>query len=59
MLRFYCPTEGKQFDTGIHMDGETYARQRLRIIAVQCPHCERKHRFLVADAEFRAEEVAA
>lgn len=59
MLRFYCPSENKKFDTGIYMDGETYTRQRLRIIAVMCPHCERKHRFLVADAEFLTEEVAA
>jgi hypothetical protein len=37
------------------MDAETYTRERLKIVAVECPHCQGKHRFLVADAEFQAE----
>jgi hypothetical protein len=59
VLRFFCPTAQQHFDSGVLMDDATYARQRLNIIAVACPHCERQHRFLLADAEFRAEEYAA
>jgi hypothetical protein len=28
-------------------------------VAVECVHCERKHRFLLADSRFTAQEVAA
>jgi hypothetical protein len=59
MLRFFCPTAQKYFDSGVIIDDATFVRQRLNIIAVACPHCERSHRFLLADAEPRAEEVAA
>ena len=51
MLKFFCATARKPFGCGIIMDAETYARQRLDIVTVQCPHCDRRHRFLVADAE--------
>jgi hypothetical protein len=59
MLRFFCPTAQQEFDSGIILDEQTYHRNRLKIVAVVCVHCERKHRFLLADASFRAEEVAA
>lgn len=59
MLRFICPTKNMKFETGIYMDRATYHRHRLHIVAAICPHCERKHRFLVADADFIAEEIAA
>jgi len=51
MLKFFCATIGKPFDSGICMDAETYARERLNIVTVDCPHCKRTHRFLVADAQ--------
>jgi hypothetical protein len=59
MLRFFCPSAQKEFDSGIFMDKDTFARQRLNIVCAICPYCERTHRFLLADVEFRAEEVAA
>ena len=59
MWRFFCPTAREKFDSGIFLDHETYQRNRLRIVSVGCTHCERTHRFLLADASFRAEEVAA
>ena len=59
MLRFFCPTARQPFDSGVFLDGDTYRRQRLNIISVSCPHCERGHRFLLADTEFRAEVIAA
>jgi hypothetical protein len=58
VFRFFCPTARQHFDSGVLMDAATYARQRLNIIVVVCPHCERRHRFLLADAEFHAEEIA-
>jgi hypothetical protein len=59
MLRFFCPTAREEFDSGIILDQQTYQRNRLSIVSVLCVHCERKHRFLIADASFKAEEVAA
>jgi hypothetical protein len=59
MLRFFCPTARAEFESGIILDPETFQRNRLKIVVVVCVHCERKHRFLLADASFRAEEVAA
>ncbi len=59
MLRFLCPTVRKEFDSGIILDEQTYRWNRLSIVSVICVHCQRKHRFLIADANFRAEEVAA
>jgi hypothetical protein len=55
MLRYFCATAGKSFDSGIIMDAETYLRERLKIIVVGCHHCQKRHRFLVADVEFQAE----
>jgi hypothetical protein len=57
MLRFFCPTAETYFDSGVFIDEETLRRRRLDIIAVTCPLCERKHRFLLADA-VRVEDAA-
>jgi RNase P subunit RPR2 len=59
MLRFFCPTAREEFDSGIILDERTYQRNRLSIVSVNCMHCQRQHRFLMADARFTAEEVAA
>jgi hypothetical protein len=59
MLRFFCPTAQQPVDSGVFIDEDTYRRQRLNIIAVHCPHCDKRHRFLLADTEFRTEEIAA
>jgi hypothetical protein len=59
MLRFFCPTSQQHFDSGVLIDEDTYTRYRLNIIAVMCPHCERRHRYLLADSELGAEEIAA
>ena len=52
MLKFFCATVGKSFESGILMAAETYERERLDIVTAQCPHCHRSHSFLVADADF-------
>jgi hypothetical protein len=59
MLRFFCPTAREEFDSGIILDEQTYQRNRLSIVSMICVHCQRSHRFLLADARFTAEEVAA
>jgi len=59
MLRFFCPTARAEFDSGIILDQETYRRNRLTIVAVMCAHCQREHRYLLADASVVAEDVAA
>ena len=58
MLRFFCPTAREEFDSGIILDQQTYHRNRLNIVSVICVHCQRKHRFLIADASFRTEDAA-
>jgi len=52
---FHCPTTRQDFNGNIVMDLDTYMRQRMQIIAANCPHCARVHRFLVADANYKAE----
>jgi hypothetical protein len=59
MLKFFCPTALQHFDSGVIVDDVTFARQRLNIISVACPHCDRQHRFLLADAEWRVGDIAA
>jgi hypothetical protein len=55
MLRYFCPTAGRQTDSGIIVDEDTYQRHRLGVLAVNCAYCDKKHRFLLADTEFVAE----
>ncbi len=55
MLRFFCPSTEREFESGIIVDRDTYERQRLTIVSARCPHCARTHRFLMADAQFREE----
>ncbi|WP_068028332.1 hypothetical protein [Rhodoplanes sp. Z2-YC6860] len=48
-LQFSCPTAQQMIDSGMEMDEQTFRTARLRIVTVSCPHCDRKHRFLLAD----------
>jgi len=58
VLHFFCPTSLASFETGIILDRQTYDRQRLTIVSVDCKYCEKQHRFLIADGSFRCEEAA-
>jgi hypothetical protein len=55
MLVFHCPTARENFTDDTVMDRESYLRQRMKIVAVTCPHCARVHRFLLADVELRTD----
>jgi hypothetical protein len=55
VLRYFCPTAGRQIDSGTIVDEDTYQRHRLRILAVSGSHCGKMHRFLMADIEFVVE----
>lgn len=57
LLKFYCPTARDFFDSGIRIDKQTLQRERLSIVSLDCPHCGRAHRFMLADA--RVDEVQA
>ena len=50
-IHFYCPVVRRRVDTGIQMDQATFERTRLNIVHVRCPHCDRTHRFLMADSQ--------
>jgi hypothetical protein len=54
-VMFICPTYLQEVDAGIDIDDQTFRRSRLEIVRAQCPHCQRDHRFLLADA--RLEKV--
>jgi hypothetical protein len=49
-IHFQCPTHRRDIDTGINVDDETFHRTRLNLVHIPCPHCDRMHRFLLADA---------
>ena len=50
-IHFYCPNVRRRIDTGIQVDQITFERTRLNIVHVPCPHCDRIHRFLMADSQ--------
>jgi transposase-like protein len=54
MLVYHCPTTRKDFTDDTILDRDTYVRQRMQIVAANCPHCGRTHRFLMADVKFAA-----
>jgi transposase-like protein len=54
MLIYHCPTTRKDFTDDTILDRDTYVRQRMQIVAANCPHCGRTHRFLMADVKFAA-----
>jgi hypothetical protein len=49
-IRYFCPTHRKEIDPQIEVDKDTFMKTRLRIVRVFCPHCDRVHRFLMADS---------
>ena len=48
-LHFFCPTHERAFEPGFDVDDDTFTRHRLKIVKLDCPWCERAHRFLLAD----------
>ena len=53
-IHFYCPNVRRRIDTGIQVDQITFERTRLNIVHVPCPHCDRIHRFLMADLQIES-----
>ena len=40
-----CPTTHKEVDTGLAMSLSAFERPAARYVAVNCPHCGRRHEF--------------
>ena len=49
-IHFYCPSHRRDIGTGIQVDSMTFQRTRLSVVQIICPHCERIHRYLMADS---------
>jgi hypothetical protein len=48
-LHFYCPTHQLDIDSGMNIEPSTLVRNKLKVVHVPCPHCDKTHRFLLAD----------
>jgi hypothetical protein len=42
-LKFICPVSGKEADTGVELDEDTFARLNDET-ELSCPHCSETHR---------------
>lgn len=42
-LKFICPRTGKEVDTGIDLDVETFAALPRETAELDCPHCDKPH----------------
>jgi hypothetical protein len=56
-VSFICPTHLKEVEAGIEIDDQTFRQTRLKIVRIRCPHCEREHRFLLADGHLAKDEL--
>jgi hypothetical protein len=43
LLKFNCPTTGREVDTGVDLDAQTFAALPRTITTLTCPHCEKPH----------------
>jgi hypothetical protein len=51
-LVFTCPQTGQKIDVGIQSELQTFLRIRAnRVVVAHCPHCARRHEWLVRDAQ--------
>jgi hypothetical protein len=43
LLKFNCPTTGREVDTGIDLDAQSFAALPRAITLLTCPHCADPH----------------
>ena len=42
-LKFNCPATGREVDTGIDLDAQSFAALPRVITPLTCPHCDEPH----------------
>jgi hypothetical protein len=48
-LHFLCPLLEREFEAGFEVDEDTLKRHRYKLVVLNCPWCDRTHRFKLAD----------
>jgi hypothetical protein len=57
-LRFTCPEQHREFESGIEIDPRTFRKCRDHRIEVHCPFCDAAHEFQVAEGRIDELRVA-
>ena len=52
VLLIRCPSTGREFSTGIHVEPETFSRLPQKPGNTRCPHCRSVHFWLPQEAKF-------
>jgi hypothetical protein len=58
VLMLKCPTTGREFSTGIHLEEDSFQRLPDTVTKAPCPHCDLSHRWWTHEARW-ADTVAA
>jgi hypothetical protein len=57
-LRFVCPVQRREIDSGIEIDARTFQKIREQRVEVHCPLCETAHEFRVVHGRLDELHVA-
>ena len=50
MLMLKCPTTGREFSTGIHVEQDSFEKLPDTVAKAQCPHCGLSHSWWTHEA---------
>jgi hypothetical protein len=50
VLMLTCPTTGREFSTGIHVEEDSFQKLPDTVTKAACPHCSQLHRWWTHDA---------
>jgi predicted RNA-binding Zn-ribbon protein involved in translation (DUF1610 family) len=54
VVTFRCPTTGRDFSTGIHIDKDGFNKLTNTVTKAACPHCGRIHSWWTIEARLAA-----
>jgi hypothetical protein len=57
VLMLKCPTTGREFSTGIHVEEDSFKRLPDTVTKARCPHCDLSHSWWTHEARL-ADTVA-
>jgi hypothetical protein len=52
MLMLKCPTTGREFSTGIHVEEDSFKELPDTVTEAHCPHCGASHRWRTQEARY-------
>jgi hypothetical protein len=58
-LRFECPRDGTEIDSGINIDAESFKRVRDHRVELFCPYCKVMHQFRAEEGRINDLRVAS